>query len=137
MRTRAAIDRHPGRGITVIAACALLGAVALAAAESAPAITFADVTQTAGINFTQHNGATGNYWYPELFGGGVAVLDVDGDRWPDLLLVNGKDWQPPASRPAHKLYRNNHDGTFKDIFAGSGLDTVSSYGLGASIADYD
>ena len=42
-------------------------------------ITFTDVTARAGITFVHHNGAAGNKWYPELFGGGVAVLDVDGD----------------------------------------------------------
>jgi hypothetical protein len=82
------------------------------------------------------NGADGDKFYPELFGGGVAVLDIDGDTWPDLLFVNGRDW-PPGSRSRHGLFRNNRDGTFKDVFSGSGLDTVNVYGLGASVADYD
>ena len=51
--------------------------------------TFVDATGAAGIRFVHDNGASGRYLYPELFGGGVAVLDVDGDRWPDLLFVNG------------------------------------------------
>ena len=66
----------------------------------------------------------------------MVVLDIDADSWPDLLLVDGKDWRP-GGRPKHGLYRNNHDGTFKDVTAGSGLDTVDLYGLGASVADYD
>ena len=40
-----------------------------------------------------------------------------------------------ASGRKHGLYRNNHDGTFKDVLAGSGLDAVDVYGLGASVAD--
>jgi enediyne biosynthesis protein E4 len=106
------------------------------AAEPVPQITFTDITARAGITFVQHNGASGHFWYPELFGGGVAVLDIDSDAWPDVLFVNGKDWQP-GRRPQHGLYRNNHDGTFKDVFSGSGLDAVDIYGLGASVADYD
>ena len=115
----------------------LLALVAPGAAQTQPPIVFTDVTDRAGITFVHHNGAAGNKWYPELFGGGVAVLDIDGDAWPDLLFVNGKDWQPGGRRPRHGLYRNNRDGTFKDVLTGSGLDTSDIYGLGAAVADYD
>src|SRR5687768_8564122 len=77
--------------------------------SSPQALTFTDVTARAGISFVHHNGAAGNKWYPELFGGGVAVLDIDGDAWPDLLFVNGKDWQPGGRRARHALYLNNRD----------------------------
>jgi hypothetical protein len=111
---------------------------AAATAQTPPRPTFADVTAPAGIRFVHDNGATGRYLYPELFGGGVAVLDVDGDRWPDLLFVGAA---PPANakpgRPRHGLYRNNRDGTFTDISAGSGLDQTDIYGLGAAVADFD
>jgi hypothetical protein len=117
----------------------VIGAAAIAsrAAEPVPQITFTDITSKAGITFVHHNGAAGGMWYPELFGGGVAVLDIDGDTWPDLLFVNGKDWAPAGRRPQHGLYRNNHDGTFSNVFAGSGLDAADAYALGASVADYD
>ncbi|HEX7793829.1 MAG TPA: VCBS repeat-containing protein, partial [Vicinamibacterales bacterium] len=99
--------------------------------------TFSDVADRAGLAFTHYTGATGDKWYPELFGGGVAVLDIDGDRWPDLLFVNGKDWRAGGRPARHGLFRNNHDGTFKDVLAGSGFDTANVYGIGASVADYD
>jgi enediyne biosynthesis protein E4 len=112
--------------------------IAIDATIQSPApITFTDVTARAGISFVHHNGAAGNKWYPELFGGGVAVLDIDGDAWPDLLFVNGKDWQPGGRRARHALYLNNRDGTFKDVVAGSGFDNANVYGLGATVADYD
>ena len=100
-------------------------------------VTFADVTERAGIAFLHHNGATGNKWYPELFGGGVAVLDFDSDGWPDLLFVNGADWRPDGTRSRCSLYRNNGDGTFTDASSGSGLVGVDGYALGAAVADYD
>jgi enediyne biosynthesis protein E4 len=101
-----------------------------------PLPVFADVTTRAGIRFVHENGAAGARWYPELFGGGVAVLDVDGDRRPDLLFVNGRPWEP-GTRTRHALYRNAGNGTFTDITTGSGLDTLTDYGLGATVGDFD
>ena len=120
-----------------IAATLAATVVALGAAQTRPPITFADVTTRAGITFVHHNGAVGQKFYPELFGGGVAVLEIDGDSWPDLLFVNGRDWQPGGKRARHGLYLNNRDGTFKDVLAGSGFDAADVYGLGATVADYD
>ncbi len=133
------------RQVPVGAACALLllcgadaGAQAGAPVQSAAAttVTFTDVTRQAGIDFTHDNGAAGEHRYPELFGGGVAVLDLDGDGWSDLLFVNGRGWRSTAAT-RHGLFRNNRDGTFADVFAGSGLDGAAVYGLGAAVADYD
>jgi len=131
------LPRSPRRvGAAVAAAC--LSAAAVATLPAAPQkFAFADVTRAAGIAFTQQNGASGAFYYPELFGGGVAVLDIDGDRWPDLLFVNGKDLRPGTARARHALYRNNHDGTFADVTRGSGVDTLDVYALGATVADYD
>jgi enediyne biosynthesis protein E4 len=115
----------------------VLLALAAAAAAQAPALpTFTDITRAAGLSFVHQNGASGDKWYPELFGGGVAVLDADDDAWPDLLFVNGRSWT--ATTPAaHRLYRNGRDGTFHDATAGSGFDRSAVYGLGAAVADYD
>jgi len=99
--------------------------------------TFSEISRPAGLSFTHYTGAQGDKWYPELFGGGVIVLDIDGDRWPDLLFVNGKDWKAGGRPARHGLFRNNHDGTFKDVLAGSGLDSANIYGMGGTVADYD
>lgn len=102
-----------------------------------PTLGFTDVTARTGIAFRHHNGAAGAFWYPELFGSGVAVLDLDDDGWPDLLFANGRDWQTGREPHSPGLFRNNHDGTFRDVTAGSGLARIDLYGLGLAVADYD
>jgi enediyne biosynthesis protein E4 len=63
---------------------------------------------------------------------GVAMLDYDNDGWPDLLVAN--DTQP------NKLYRNNHDGTFKDVALEAGIafstDGKARAGMGVDVGDF-
>ena len=63
--------------------------------------TFEDVTATSGIFDTSSKSL------------GVAMLDDDQDGWPDLFVAN--DTQP------NKLYRNQRNGTFKEVAVGAGL----------------
>ena len=113
------------------------GALLLAATvEPQTTVQFTDVTQAAGIKFTHNAGRTGKKWLPETMGSGCAFFDADGDGWPDILLINGKDLIPHGRKTHAALYRNNHNGTFTDITAGSGLD-IDIYGIGVAIADYD
>ena len=97
---------------------------------------FTDVTAQAGIHFVHNSGRAGKKYLPETMGSGCAFFDADGDGWPDILLVNSKDWTPRGRRSLPALYRNNHNGTFTDITAGSGLD-VEMYGLGVAVGDFD
>ena len=99
-------------------------------------VTFADVTAQAGIHFTHNAGRSGRKYLPETLGAGCAFFDADGDGWPDILLINGKDFVARGRRSVAALYHNNHNGTFTDVTAGSGLD-VEMHGMGVAIADYD
>jgi enediyne biosynthesis protein E4 len=64
---------------------------------------------------------------------GIAILDYNGDGWPDILIAN--DTQP------NKLYLNKKDGTFEErgVAAGIGFseDGVARAGMGVDAADYD
>ncbi|MGA2131559.1 MAG: CRTAC1 family protein [Bryobacteraceae bacterium] len=120
-----------------LAAAGLVAAAAGAANRVATVpITFTDVTAQAGIKFVHNSGRAGKKWLPETVGSGVAWLDADGDGWPDLLFINGKDWTPHSRKSFPALYRNNHNGTFTDITIGSGLD-VEMYGMGVAVGDFD
>jgi hypothetical protein len=99
-------------------------------------ITLTDITKAAGITFVHNSGRAGKKFLPETLGAGGGFIDVDGDGWPDLLLVNGKDWTPRGRKSVAGLYRNNGNGTFTNITAGSGLD-VDLYGMGLAVGDYD
>ncbi len=104
--------------------------------SSAPPLRFTDVTSAAGIQFKHNSGRAGKKWLPETLGSGSAFFDADGDGWADALLVNSKDWATRGRKSLPALYRNNKNGTFTNITAGSGLD-VEMYGMGVAVADYD
>jgi enediyne biosynthesis protein E4 len=108
----------------------------VAAALASGQTRFTDVTKTAGIDFRHNSGRAGKKYLPETMGSGVAFIDVDGDGWPDILLVNSKDWTPRDRKSLSALYRNNKNGTFTNITAGSGLD-VEMYGIGVAVGDFD
>src|SRR5436305_2672190 len=123
--------------ITVTVVLALFvpaGILRLPAADEP--LRFTDITAAAGIHFVHNSGRAGKKWLPETMGSGCAFFDADGDGWPDILLINGKDWTARGRHTTAALYRNNHDGKFTDITRGSGLD-IEIYGLGVAIGDYD
>jgi hypothetical protein len=64
---------------------------------------------------------------------GVAVLDYNGDGWPDLFVAN--DTQP------NKLYRNDKNGHFTEEGVAAGVafgeDGVARGAMGVDSADYD
>jgi hypothetical protein len=110
-----------------------------------PSVRFEERAQAMGIAFTHVNGARGDKWMPETMGGGVAVLDYDGDGKPDLLFVSGAYWPGDPRAGSQKsslaLYKNlgvGDDGLphFRDVTREAGLERVF-YGMGASVADYD
>ena len=83
--------------------------------------TFEDVTANSGIFDSSSKSL------------GVAMLDYEPDGWPELLVAN--DTQP------NKLYRNQRNGTFKDVavdvgiaFSAEGKDRA---GMGVDVADFD
>src|SRR5262245_15683042 len=97
-----------------------LGAALLQAAP-APAfdpIVFEEAAAARGLRFVTNSARSPRKHQPETMVAGVALLDYDGDGWLDVYAVNGAP-QPALEKngPAYwnRLFRNNGDGTFKDV----------------------
>ena len=113
-----------------------LSAYLLIASMCFSQVQFTDATKVAGISFSHNSGRAGKRWLPETMGAGCVFFDFDGDGWPDIFLVNSKDWTPRGRKSIGALYHNNRNGTFRNVTASSGLE-VEIYGLGVAAADYD
>ena len=111
-------------------------------ARISPKIDFVDVAAKAGLAIrTEAGGEKNKKYIIETTGSGAAFFDYDGDGWPDIFLVNGSIINNPSGQsetaaPTSQLYRNNHDGTFKNVTqqAGTGL---RGWGQGVCAGDYD
>jgi enediyne biosynthesis protein E4 len=99
--------------------------------------TFVDVSEPSGIARPRGPSSmvfVGSNWRPTgSYGMGAAVADFDNDGWPDIYVAC--DTAPSL------LYRNNHDGTFREtaVAAGCAFDEhgVALAGMGVGVADYD
>jgi enediyne biosynthesis protein E4 len=103
---------------------------------------FQDDAEVAGVRFVYQNDPTPLCRLPETMGGGVALIDYDGDGWLDVYCVQGghlpNSDPPPPSPQGDRLFRNKRDGTFEDVTAAAGLAVVpGGYGHGATVGDYD
>ena len=102
-------------------------------------VTFINVAREAGLNAkTIFGGEHKNKYLLETTGCGVAFYDYDNDGWLDIFLVNGTRLEgfPATQEPTCHLFKNNRDGTFKDVTAAAGL-ARSGWGQGVCIGDYD
>ena len=107
--------------------------------DSGP-VVFQDITQSSGLAGWRHlMGTPEKKYILETDGSGVGLIDYDNDGWLDIYLVNGSTYraldgkEPP---PHAALFHNNHDGTFTDVTAKTGVAN-DRWGFGVAIADFD
>ena len=98
---------------------------------------FSDVTEKAGVGFDNDRDyrsvvlkddvglRSGVLDFDLLLGGGVVVLDYNGDGHQDIYVTSteGTDSRKEGSRGHNALYRNNGDGTFTDVALSVGVAT--------------
>ncbi len=117
---------------------------------------FVDAAQSSGLDFVHFNGMTGELFYNEMMGGGVALFDYDKDGDLDIYLTQGRrqgpnppmaDHRDPSRRDEpliDRLFRNDlgigADGTptlqFTDVTQKSGIHS-DGYGMGVATGDFD
>ncbi len=111
-----------------------------AAALARHGLYFQEVAKASGIDFV-HQAPTLDHKLDHIMpqvasmGAGASIVDFDRDGWQDIYLTNS------GERSLNRLYRNQGDGTFKDVAGEVGLADLNQVGTGVSMGavwgDYD
>lgn len=96
---------------------------------------FADETAESGLDFQHWCGDGGKFFFPEVMGSGVALLDYNRDNRLDIFAVQGMPSQDPAHSATSRLYRQEEDGRFRDVTEEAGLVDDQPYGMGVAVGD--
>jgi hypothetical protein len=118
----------PAIAVALLAPRAWMGPLRPAPPESSsspPPFELTDATEKSGLvnlhqPFVAHPSLSNVGPLLSAFAGaGAAVVDFDGDGWPDVYLTNS------AIGSKNRLFRNNHDGTYTDVADKAGLADVN------------
>lgn len=132
------MKRLGGGAVLLLAAagCGVSGESALPPGDGPPP-WFDEQAAERGLVFEHRSGHRSEFLMPEVMGSGAALFDMDGDSDLDVYLVQSGDLIDPSSgQPPNLLFRNNGEGRFEDVTAGSGADD-RGYGMGVTAGDYD
>ncbi|HUO82904.1 MAG TPA: CRTAC1 family protein [Gammaproteobacteria bacterium] len=124
--------------------------VAAATAGADPPI-FTEEAAASGLDFVHFNGMSGELYFPEMMGAGVALFDYDNDGDLDVYFVQGHMLGPgktvadatfPPRHPlplVDRLYRNDSGSAglrFTDVTDESKI-RAGGYGMGVAAGDID
>ncbi len=96
-----------------------------------------NITKSTGISF-DHKASPEAKFIVESMSGGVALIDYDGDGWPDIYFTNAPsvEMAQHGIKARSALFRNNHDGTFTDVTDKAGVG-YPCWAMGAVAGDYN
>ena len=105
--------------------------------EIGHALQVVDITASTGIRF-EHVASSDQRYIVESMSGGVALIDYDGDGWPDIYFTNAPTvaMALAGKKARGALYRNNRDGTFTDVTEKAGVG-FPCWAMGAAVGDYN
>ncbi|WP_263367902.1 CRTAC1 family protein [Edaphobacter bradus] len=96
-----------------------------------------DITASTGIHFN-HLSSPAQRYIVESMSGGVAIIDYDGDGWPDLYFTNAPSvaMALDGKKARSALFHNNHDGTFTDVTEKAGVG-YPCWAMGVAVGDFN
>ena len=96
-----------------------------------------DITKSTGISF-DHKSSPEAKFIAESMSGGVALIDYDGDGWPDIYFTNAQsvDMALHGIKARGALFHNNRDGTFTDVTDRAGVG-YPCWAMGAVVGDFN
>jgi len=97
---------------------------------------FREVAAERGLDFVHVRGDEERHWFPEIMGGGVGLLDHDGDGRLDVYLVQSGDLEGPKPGYTNRLFKNLGAARFEDATPRTGGGDTG-YGMGCIAGDYD
>ncbi|MEW4569444.1 FG-GAP-like repeat-containing protein [Tautonia sp. JC769] len=108
------------------------------AADDRPPVVFEDIAASAGIAYQYNFGPQESVYLADTIGGGVGLIDADGDGLLDIYFVNGcpMPYDRAAPPTPNRLYRNLGDGRFEDVTEHAGVGGLG-YGMGCAVGDFD
>jgi enediyne biosynthesis protein E4 len=98
---------------------------------------FTDVAKEAGLVLPiLYGDADHKDYILETVGCGCAFFDFDNDGWMDIFLLSGTSMSGPPPEASNRLYKNNRDGTFRDVTEQAGLK-FTGWASGVCVGDYN
>ncbi|MDA0836002.1 MAG: FG-GAP-like repeat-containing protein [Planctomycetota bacterium] len=109
---------------------------------STSSVTWEEVSESTGLKFSYDNGSRPDdrvaYMF-EFSGGGVGVVDYDGNAWPDLYLTQGGTWPVETNDDGthgNRLFRNLGHGKFQEVATLAHVEGAD-FSQGVTVGDFN